>query len=741
VAAPRWRSLGAPTAAVGVAVVLGSLVAAFVDLEPRVEADFFFSSEDPQFRNEAFLRREFGAPPQLFLAVRPSHAVFTRDHLERLHSLSADLAAVPGVASVQSLTHGPEDPHAVLDRDPARVRQDLLDSPFWSRLLLAPEGDASLLVLRIESDDLAATVTGIDRVVRAYDRPEFLVGGSGASYVAEHIRRGLSRDLRLFSVAALVAFTALVAALFRSPAVVVGTLSASLAACFATFLVRHAAGMNTAILTPNLWTIAFVLTLSHVVYLTASYRRLAREHGEKQGLRLALRLTGPPSLWSLAANLLGFASLLLAPAKPLREFGISGGIAALAAIGCAYGLYPAFLRSVRLPQGGRGALYRAAERFFTVRHAGLAALITAAALALAPWSVRADTDPALSSYFARGSDVRRGIELLDRAGGTVPLDLVVRDAAGGSLADRDSSERLSALQRDLEQDPAVGAVISIALLMEEAKRPWYSFLVGWEGRLDRLDRPQHDRVGRTFISGDRRLGRFILRIHESEREPTPEQIIRRLTDLARRHGFDVALVGGMFKLQADLSELVRDGVERGLGGLLALFFVIALLVSRSLRTALAMTLCLVLVPLALFGLVTLAGMPLDIIAAPAANVALPLGIDEMIHLGYAVRRGRGAGQGGWRRALEELWEPILCSALIVVAGFALFTLSRFPPTQRLGVLVCAGAALTDAIVLLVLPAIAWRRHRPGAGAVGARRRTALAPRAGARRPGSARCRR
>ena len=38
--------------------------------------------------------------------------------------------------------------------------------------------------------------------------------------------------------------------------------------------------------------------------------------------------------------------------------------------------------------------------------------------------------------------------------------------------------------------------------------------------------------------------------------------------------------------------------------------------------------------------------------------------------------------------------------LIVVSGFALFLLSDFPPTQRLGVLVCIGAALTDIVVLL-----------------------------------------
>lgn len=125
-----------------------------------------------------------------------------------------------------------------------------------------------------------------------------------------------------------------------------------------------------------------------------------------------------------------------------------------------------------------------------------------------------------------------------------------------------------------------------------------------------------------------------------------------------------------------------------------------------------MAFCLALTPFMLFGAVGLLGMPLDIISAPAANVALPLGIDEMIHLSYRIRRGREKGQNSWKAwqsALKELWGPILAAMLIVVSGFSLFLFSSFPPTQRLGVLVCAGAALTDLVVLVVLPAIASRK--------------------------------
>jgi predicted RND superfamily exporter protein len=92
-----------------------------------------------------------------------------------------------------------------------------------------------------------------------------------------------------------------------------------------------------------------------------------------------------------------------------------------------------------------------------------------------------------------------------------------------------------------------------------------------------------------------------------------------------------------------------------------------------------------------------------------------MGIDEMIHLGHRVRQARkpaGDLWAAWKEALADMWQPILASMLIVVSGFALFLLSDSPPTQRLGVLVCIGAALTDIVVLLMLPALAtFRRTR------------------------------
>jgi predicted RND superfamily exporter protein len=698
---PRLFRTTSQWVAVAVCAILGVALFAFVDLTPAVEGDFFFSTDDPQLQGSKLVERQFGSAPQIFIAAR-SDQLFSRSYLQRIRRLTDDLSRVDGVIDVRSLTRGPED------------LEDIGESPFWSRLLLAPDRSASFVVLRIGNDDQAGTVSAIDRILERHSADGFVLGASGVPYVAEHIRRQLTEELRRLSIAAFAAFEALIAVLFRSPAIVVGSMVAALTASFGTFLVRALAGMRTDILAPNLWTIAFVLTISHIVYLTAQWHRQAREAGGGDAVSAAIRLVGPVSAWSLVANLLGFASLIFVSAKPLRQFGLSGMIAAALAIVCAYVVYPPFLRAAGPVRQRTGTLTSRLEGLFTTRHPRIALAVLVAALAIAPFARGVNTDPSLPSYFSDGP-IRSGIEAFDRAGGSSPLELVVADAGGQPLDDDEMEDRLQALQRRLERHGDVGSVLSIALLMGEAERPWYSFLFSWETKLEQLDKPEHGRIGRTFISQDRRRARFILRMEEAARTRPRATVIDEIAGLVRAQGFRTVAVAGLYPLQGELSTLVQGSVLRGLGGLLAAFAVIVLVVTRSMRTALAMTVCLAVTPLALFGIIGLSRMPLDIIAAPAANVALPLGIDEMIHLGHRLRHARkraGDLWTPWKEALTDMWQPILASMLIVVSGFALFLLSDFPPTQRLGVLVCIGAAMTDIVVLLMLPALAtFRRTR------------------------------
>ncbi len=340
----------------GITAALFALVAIFVDLKPQVDQNFFFASNDPQFQESARIDRIFPSGSQLVISVASPH-ISSPQYLERLGQLTQELQAVKTVTSVESLTDGPKN------------FEDAEKSPFWKRLLIGENGQSSNIVLFASAQNNQALVTQIELIISKFDRPGFRIQMAGAAYVAEMIRRSLRHDFHTFSLTSVLLFGVTMWLLFRSLKLTLGILTTCTSAVLATLLVQSLFGEKIGILTANLGTIVFVVTLSHLVYMTFNWQTLAGE-GDRDSHDLgskAWRMTLPASFWSMVCASLGFGSLLMVPAKPLRELGLGGVAGTVVALACAYLMYPAFLnwaspKETRMV--GAGAASRFEDRKF-----------------------------------------------------------------------------------------------------------------------------------------------------------------------------------------------------------------------------------------------------------------------------------------------------------------------------------------------------------------------------------------
>ena len=120
--------------------VLFLVVGLFVDLKPQVGANFFFSSSDPQFREDARIDRLFPSGSQLIISVA-APSISSERYLERLGRMTRELDSVPTVTSVDSLADGPKN------------FEDAEKSPFWKRLLIAENGRSSNVVVFASNRD------------------------------------------------------------------------------------------------------------------------------------------------------------------------------------------------------------------------------------------------------------------------------------------------------------------------------------------------------------------------------------------------------------------------------------------------------------------------------------------------------------------------------------------------------------------------------------------------------------
>ncbi|MEM7482125.1 MAG: MMPL family transporter [Acidobacteriota bacterium] len=675
----------------------------FVDLKPRVEGDFFFATDDPQLATAGRIAELFPAGDQVL--IRTVGSVENAEHLERIEALSEELAGLAGVTGVRSLSRGPRAPEAVAD------------SPFWSRLLTPGGPGASLLVVSLDSPG-SALVTRIEEAVRGFRSEGMEAEISGVPYVVEQVRRALLRDLAVFSSAALLLFAALLGWLFRSLRRLAGTLTACTAACAGTLLILRAAAVPIGLLTANLVTLVFVLTLSHSIFLNARWATLANQgRSPQEAAAEARRSVFGASFWCMITTLLGFLSLLTASAKPLQELGLAGAVGATLAIAAAYLIFPPFLAAAAPPRQAPEGNF--ARRRIRPRSWLAAAAVIVLCLGLGLGVPRLATDPPLLSYFQQGSPLRDGLEAIDRDGGSSPLSIVVTLPEGSEDPRLDTDlamARLIAAQQALEKDPAVGSVLSAAPLLAEARLTSpFAALLPPKALLDLLSTDSYERVALSFLTAERERGLFFLRMRESEREEERRAVIDRLTERVRGAELEPILVGGLYDLQAQLSTLVRSSLLRSLLVLFGLFSVIAWAVSRNLRTTLAMAASLPLVPLAVVGAFGWLGLPFDIISSTAPTVALGLGVDSLIHLAAAARRS-AMSDAPWIEALRGTGPAILGAALVVATGFTIFLASSFPPTQRFGSAVVLGTLVAAAVALWVLPRLAVplssRRRRP-----------------------------
>src|SRR6266513_1552429 len=662
-------------------VALFVLVAALVDLKPVVDENFFFSTSDPQFRQSKKIEQRFPSRPEVILTVS-SRNISSPRYLGRIQKLTQQVNTIDAVSAVKSLTVGPKN------------FQDALASPFWSRLLIAPDRKSSNVIVFMEGKDTEKSVKHLERIMHELDEKDFRIHIAGPPYVVEMIRRSLAHDFWYFSLTAVVLFGLTMAVMFRSGRVFLGMLATCTSAVLLTLLLQSMFGKKIGILTVNLGTIVFVVALSHLVYMTFNWQTLADRMGKKSPdlAAAARRMTFPASFWSMVCASLGFGSLLIVQAKPLRELGFGGVLGTVVAFICAYVMYPPFLRWA-VPRKGKLIEQEPPRAFWSRRYTILSLGVILVSAGLGLGLTRVNTDPSLLDYFKPHSELRDGLEYVDNSGGCNPLNLVV-SAADGSLLNTDGAyEKMWRLHGALENYKDVGTVISLPTLLAEGDRTPFSFLLSYEKMTEMMEQPKYARVAKSFVTKDRTRAMFLLRMVEARRDKHRLEVVNDLRAICRKYGFKPELVGGIYYLQGRLAQLVASSLVTGLFWLNLLFIIIAWIVARSFRGAVAMI----------------------VISALPTNVCIGIAIDSMIHLVFGVRRAQRDGKSGWPAWIagrEEQWRGIVYSDVIFAAGFAIFVLSNFPPTQRFGLVVLAGCIIDILANLFVLPLLGgaqWKK--------------------------------
>ncbi len=171
-------------------------------------------------------------------------------------------------------------------------------------------------------------------------------------------------------------------------------------------------------------------------------------------------------------------------------------------------------------------------------------------------------------------------------------------------------------------------------------------------------------------------------------------------------------VTGVPVLLKQLDEnIVRSQVRSLIIAVLCVILLTSLLIGSA-RTGLLAAVPVGITLVALFGLMGLAGVPIDMATVLAGSVTIGIGIDFSIHFISRVGEGRKMqldARESLDRAIRTSGKSIVISMLSIVTGVLMLVFSSLIPLQRLGLLLAFTMLVSGMATLTLLPMVLIKR--------------------------------
>lgn len=708
----RWREL------IAVLVLAAAVPAVWalrgLTIDNRLERWVGTGTEDEQRYRE--FREVFGSDEFVLVAVT-GRPLFEETTLDLLVSVLDELERIDGVTEVAGLPKVYRDVFG--SEDAEALAEEFRSTPFYRGLFVSDDGATAGIVVEVEPPggpgDRARLVSEVRTAANPLTEAGMTVRLVGSPVLAAALDRVSAREVRRAFPVAFMCSLVILGWLLRSiRATAIAAISAAMAVVITLAVVAlagRAMTMVSSVLPPLLW----VLALSNGVHIVSSYQRHRRDREVRGAVARALSDTTRPCTLAAVTTALGFASLAAADLAPVREVGVIAAAGILISLVVNLAVIPTLATWLHLP-GRRtavpGWLTRAGFARPGVVLTGGIALGLAGLISL-PW-LRVESNPLtfLPQTSATVEDYR---EVSRDLTGSYTMEVVL--STPERWLELPVMTVIDAVEGGLEAEAIVPVVLSPLDVLRKA-RHWES---GFDPDQYRLPESSGEAVSllrglggegtkalRRFATEDGRTVRLSAVVNEMDQHRFLELVEHTEAGLAGLpDGFTGWVTGMVLRLVEAQRDLVRTQI-RSLGlAVLVVFSAIAFGL-RSVRLSLLSAVPNLVPIVAVFGIMSVTGIPLDAATVMVASVALGIAVDNTVHLLVAYGRARSAGRGRQHAgsdAVASVGAAMVVTTATAAAGFFSLCLSAFIPIRDFGLL--AGSAMVLALIadLYVVPAM------------------------------------
>jgi predicted RND superfamily exporter protein len=677
--------------------------------------------------------------------------VFQPDTLELVKDLSQsfeDIEAVTGVVSLYEFPYIEGDPEGMtvaplysdISTDPAWLRSIEDKIQRWPLLvgnMVSRDGRATALLVRYGSDIREATRKEIYhelmKTIEATPSTHQEVFVSGMTAIEVCISEAIVKDLkRLIPVVYLVvilclwlSFRRLLGVLLPLLTVIISTLWAMGLMALLDIPLNPLSG-NMPVLLTAVGTAYTIHILFH--FLHNAHRSPDRE----EAFVRAVSQVGYAVVMAGLTTMGGFASLGVSEVVPIKQYGLFSAFGTGVALLCSVTLIPAILAvsmgrikigmvpESRSKRGGLGRFLRWYVRN-VIRHRRTVYVLSCLfGIVCLVGTMRIYPESDYITQFKESTYIRKSDKMInEHFSGSSVLNIIVDGGNADGLKDPDLLKRIESLQRHVESLPHVGGTTSLVDYLKRMNQALHGddpgfyrvpdtrelvaqslLLYSMSGDESDLEDVINDDYSQGCISvflksgSTRYAGKLIQNVETYNDENTRLSI----------HMTAAAVIG---KLIDDMT--IQGQIESIITSTIVVFCLVTLIL-RSFIGGLFGILPLMLCVFINFGILGLAGIPLQTGTALIGSVALGIGIDYAIHF-LNMARIKGKEEEGIRRALEATastaGRAILYNATAVGLGFLALVLCSFIPQIYFGAFITLTMITASVATLTLLPCLIY----------------------------------
>ncbi|CAM2005946.1 efflux RND transporter permease subunit [Acanthopleuribacter pedis] len=619
------------------------------------------------------------------------------------------------------LTKNPPLSEAIIERETLRgSRRSAALSPEESARLSELEERVSTLTAA-EAEQQEKMVADI-RAVLARHRDAADVYLGGLPMIVADMTAFVRRDLVVFG-AGMIAFLALALwIVFRSKRFVFLPLLTCALVVVTMIGLLGLLDKPATVVSSNFISLLLIIGMSMAIHIAVRFDNLKQSGNARTKLKQAVVDVALPCFFCSLTTMVGFGSLVFSGIKPVMDFGLmmTAGIAVAYAFIFLVLAPLLVLTTAETAGSGDETAETEAENplmlwlaKLTDAHGGLLFIAALVLLGVSVWgTTRLSVENRFIDYFHENTEIHQGMLLIDsKLGGTVPLEIVIDGGEKNYWINPAHRAKLRQAHEYLEQQSAVGKVLSLDATLKVAEeitgsRPLNSFLLGMLKTA--LPARFKEAVLEPFVDRDFRQVRLVARVVESD----PNLKRQELLDGIRNHlineiGFeaDQVRITGMYVLYNNMLQSLFDSQIKTIGVVFLAILMMFLILFRSFPVAIIALVPNVFPVFLVLGIMGLLGIPLDLMTITIAAVSVGIAVDHTIHYVYRFRAEFEIHRD-YRATLYRchggVGRAMFYTSVTIVAGFMILAASSFRPTIYFGIFTSLAmvTALFAAVTLL-----------------------------------------